>query len=214
MTSTVYDPSAEFENISTFKKFVPKQTVVKNFAVNQHSVERLRRRRKELAESLRGLNTPDKVPRPVHNQIDKHNETTEFVNIHPEEHLSEEDELSPSNNDDRMKRVTRTFSINHMSQKNMYSDDEESAHKMDESYIDIHASELENLPVKPFEKDVMTNFKGAVLEGLTNFNYYLTDTFERRDFMEEFEKIIWFTYRNNFEGLLNRKNFLNIKTST
>lgn len=174
--STFYDPSAEFENISTFKRFVPKQTVVKNFAANQQSVERLRRRRKELVQTLRDVNPHKTVNQDENEPSYKFNETTEFVKIQPEENESDEDELSPTNNDDKMKRVTRTFSINHMSQKNIYSDDEESTHKIDESYIDIHASDLENLPVKLVENDVMTNFKGAVLEGLTNFNYYLTDT--------------------------------------
>ena len=77
------------------------------------------------------------------------------------------------------------------------------------------------------------------MEGLTNFNYYMHDTgvlsilgvkqldylestpiylfnkkylpYQKQSFLSAFSQLVWFTYRNNFPGLLNRKNFLKIK---
>jgi len=36
-------------------------------------------------------------------------------------------------------------------------------------------------------------------------------SFQKDKFMEDFADIIWLTYRQNFVGLLNRKEFLDIK---
>lgn len=137
------------------------------------------------------------------------------------------------------------FSINNLSDKNRASkekaeEDDKLQQKIDESYISIHQSDYESIPKEQEEDDFVNNFKGAVLEGFTNFNYYLTDTgmmsimgvkkldfsdkevpvklynksyfpYQKATFTNEFEKIMWFTYRNNFKPLMSRKNFLGIE---
>jgi hypothetical protein len=123
-----------------------------------------------------------------------------------------------------------------MVDKNRYSDCDTSFNKYIDSYETIRSSETALIPAKPDEKNRLANFKGAFLEGLTNFNYYLSDTgvlgllgvkkldfndsksivqlfdkkyntYQKDRFLCDFERLSWFTYRNNFEKLLNPKNF-------
>eukprot|EP00344_Euplotes_crassus_P000759 CAMPEP_0196997640 /NCGR_PEP_ID=MMETSP1380-20130617/3187_1 /TAXON_ID=5936 /ORGANISM="Euplotes crassus, Strain CT5" /LENGTH=263 /DNA_ID=CAMNT_0042413921 /DNA_START=132 /DNA_END=923 /DNA_ORIENTATION=+ len=104
-------------------------------------------------------------------------------------------------------------------------------------FVDISESQLKNLPANPAPKNALSYYKGVIRGGITNLNYMLHDKgfmkivgvaplefddlhprvnlYNKRynykpksRFLTQFKKIIWFTYRKNFIGLLNRKKFL------
>ena len=106
----------------------------------------------------------------------------------------------------------------------------------EEEFINIDEEEIEHLPIKLHEQNRYSYYKGVVRGGITNFNYFLHDKglmkivgvktlnlddeyarvqlFDKpyqlkrnHKFLSEFKKIIWFTYREGFKGLLNRKEF-------
>ena len=103
--------------------------------------------------------------------------------------------------------------------------------QIEDTYVSISQSDYEGIND---QDDFVNNIKGAVLEHFTNFNYYLNDTgimgvkkldfkedgpivklfnkhypiTHKNHFSEDFEKIIWITYRNNFKTLFKRKDFL------
>lgn len=180
---------------------------------------------------------------------EKEHESPEgIVNIKYNEEEENLDDLSPTPDNENISYVSRKISIKNMTQKNQNGANMMS-NETDESFLEIDPSEIASMPTmpngnnmhtKPVDKNMISQFKGAALKGLTNFNYFLTDAgvmglmgvkkldfedranpvtmfgqeyvdYQKGKFQSEFERLLWFTYRNDFEGLLNRKDFLNIK---
>jgi hypothetical protein len=212
-----------------------KPTMAKKTEYSKQQINRLRGSKKQLLNSTCQFSIVSSNE-PMKND-DSHKpynieESDEFQVDYEDENIIEE--VSPSAHMENINKSCRSILPNNMIDKN-----EVSAFVNEYSFIDIRQSEVNELPVKPENTNAYSEIKGAFFEGLTNINYYLHDKgvygllgiktldlddknlkrmlfnkeyqyYQKENFLSEFGKIIWFTYRNNFEGLLNRKAFLKI----
>lgn len=213
-----------------------KHTIKNNEMYTANKINRLRRNKKKLQNTIGQFSIISNNEERRHDYSPKEpiHEDSGEINFEYNEDECAIEEVSPSAHKANMSITKRSILNKPMKNKN-----EESNLMNEYSFIDIHDSDAAQLPVKSENTNAYSNIKGAFFEGLTNINYYLHDKgvygllgvktldfeeenlkrmlynqeyqyYQKESFLSEFEKIIWFTYRNNFEGLLNRKKFLKI----